>query len=265
MRINVPTNDGEPPPLKEKGALYFLHIPKTAGTSVTKWLTDHLDQGSICPAKNWDQLLMIDPQELAKYRLFAGHFGVDLEPFLQRKITTVTLLRDPLKRTISHYRHVRRDIEHPLHKHVLHQSFDMFVMDKANWPMIDNFQARYLVSAPIAFKQLRNSYDRNVAKRNRLSVLSEDARYLLDPKYVREKALEATTTNLGCVGTDECLPDFLGWIGEQLVIQTSLSIHEIPRENIAPQDDGGEPSAISLEIVETLTNIDKEIYTGACM
>jgi hypothetical protein len=265
MRINAPANDGGPLRSTEKGALYFLHIPKTAGTSVTKWLTDRFDQGSICPAKNWDQLVMIDPQELATYRLFAGHFGIDLEPFLQRRITAVTLLRDPLKRTISHYRHVRRDLEHPLHKHVLHQSFEMFVMDRANWPMIENFQARYLVSAPIAFKQFRNFYDRNVAKRNRLSVLSEDARYLLDPKYVREKALEAITTHLGCVGTNERLPVFLHWIGEQLAIQTSLPIHDIPRENIAPPDDIGEPSAISLEIVESLTNIDKEIYITACL
>ncbi len=263
MSINTPTTNDGPPSSTEKGALYFLHIPKTAGTSVTKWLTDRLDSGSICPAKNWDQLVMIGPQELTKYRVFAGHFGIDLEPFLQRKMTTATLLRDPLKRTISHYRHVRRDIEHPLHQRVLDQSFEMFVMDKANWPMIDNFQARYLVSAPIAFKQFCDSYDRNVAKRNRLSVLSEDARYLLDPTYVRDKALEATTTHLACVGTDECLPTFLRWFGEQLAIQTSPQTQDLPRENIAPPDDSGEPSAISLEIVETLTDIDMEIYTAA--
>jgi hypothetical protein len=263
MSINAHTTNGGQPSSTENGALYFLHIPKTAGTSVTKWLADRLDYGMICPAKNWDQLVMIGPQELAKYRVFAGHFGIDLEPFLQRKITTATLLRDPLKRTISHYRHVRRDIEHPAHKHVLHQSFEMFVMDKANWPMIDNFQARYLVSAPIAFKQFCNSYDRDAAKRNRLSVLSEDARYLLDPTYIREKALEAISTHLGCVATDECLPTFLRWFGEQLAIQKSLETQDIPRENIAPPDDSGEPSAISLEIVETLTNIDEEIYTAA--
>jgi hypothetical protein len=46
-------------------------------------------------------------------------------------------------------------------------------------------------------------------------------------------------------------------------MQTSVSIHDMPRENIAPADDVGELSAISLEIVESLTKIDREIYTSA--
>jgi hypothetical protein len=251
----------EPTP---KDVLYFLHIPKTAGCSVKKWLTDRVKQESICPAITWDQLVMIGPQAISKYRIFAGHFGMDLEPFLGRKVTAVTLLRDPLRRTISHYRHVRRDPEHPLHKHVLHQSFEMFVMDKQNWPMIENFQARYLISGPIAFKRFSKFFDGNVAKRNRLSVLSEDARYLLDSTYVREKALEAMVTQLEFVGIDERVSDFLARIGERIGIQASVSIHEIPHENIAPPDDIGELSTASLETVDTLTKIDREIYTKAC-
>ena len=66
MRISLPTNDSGRRRSAEKGVLYFLHIPKTAGSSVTKWLTNRVAQGSICPAKNWDQLVMIDPQALPK-------------------------------------------------------------------------------------------------------------------------------------------------------------------------------------------------------
>ena len=168
------------PLLLETDSLYFLHIPKTAGTSVTKWLADHIDQEKVCPAKNWDQLVMLDQRALSTYRIFAGHFGMDFEPFLGRRIAAVTLLRNPLRRTISHYKHVCRDPNHPLHQHVAHQSFETFVMDRQNWAMIENFQARYLVTTPIKFKQFVPYYDRDVVKRHRLSVLSEDARYLLD-------------------------------------------------------------------------------------
>lgn len=247
------------PPL-EMDSLYFLHIPKTAGTSVTKWLADHIDQEKVCPAKNWDQLVMLDQQVLLTYRIFAGHFGMDFESFLGRRITVVTLLRDPLRRTISHYQHVRRDPNHPLHQHVLHQSFEMFVMDRQNWAMIENFQARYLVTTPVEFKQFVPCYDRNVMKRHRLSVLSEDARYLLDPAYVRDKAIESIGQRLALVGTDEFLIEFLCWIGERLSIETRVSVRDVPRENVSPQDGVIELSATSLEIVNTLTNIDREIY-----
>ncbi len=247
-------------PSLETDSLYFLHIPKTAGTSVTKWLADHIDQEKVCPAKNWDQLVMLDQQVLLTYRIFAGHFGMDFESFLGRRITVVTLLRDPLRRTISHYQHVRRDPNHPLHQHVLHQSFEMFVMDRQNWAMIENFQARYLVTTPVEFKQFVPCYDRNVMKRHRLSVLSEDARYLLDPAYVRDKAIESIGQRLALVGTDEFLIEFLCWIGERLSIETSVSVRDVPRENVSPQDGVIELSATSLEIVNTLTNIDREIY-----
>gem|GEM_PF-4993932 len=42
-----------PPP--ENHPTHFLHIPKTAGTSVTEWLIRHIAHGTMCPAKNWDQ------------------------------------------------------------------------------------------------------------------------------------------------------------------------------------------------------------------
>ena len=260
MHVDEAKNDNGPLRSAENGALYFLHIPKTAGTSVTEWLRNRVKRGSLCPAKNWDQLVMIEPQALMDYRVFAGHFGMDLELFLGQKMTTVTVLRDPLSRTISHYRHVRRDPEHPLHRSVLDQSFETFVMGQQNWPMIENFQARYLVASPIAFKRFASLYDLNVKKRNRLSVLSEDARYLLDPKYVRDKALEAIGEQLAFVGTDECLPNFLRKVGEATL--SSLPVSDVPRENIAPPDDIGELSALALEIVYSLTKIDQEIYAS---
>jgi sulfotransferase famil protein len=256
MRLNG--DNSRPLRTAENDILYFLHIPKTAGTSVTKWFSKALDQRLICPAKNWDQLVMTDPQALGRYRFFSGHFGMDLGPFLERNVTAMTLLRDPLRRTISHYRHVRRDHEHPLHNRVAAQSFEMFVMDRQNWPMIENFQARYLVSTPILFKKYVPLYDENLAKRNRLSVLSEDARYLLDPTYVREKALEATLARLAIVGTDECLADFLHHIAGRL--GCGAFFFEVPRENVAPADNLDEFSSLSLEMVEELTAIDREIY-----
>jgi sulfotransferase famil protein len=244
----------------ETDSLYFLHIPKTAGTSVTKWLVDHIDQERICPAKNWDQLVMLDQHALSKYRVFAGHFGMDFEHFIGRRIAAVTVLRDPLRRTLSHYQHVRRDPDHPLHQHVKHQSFELFVMDRQNLAMIENFQARYLVATPVRFEQFIHCYDRDIVKRHRLSVLSEDARYLLDPVYVRDKAIQSIEQRLALVGTDEFLPDFLHRIGKRLAIGACVSARNVPRENVAPPGGVVETSARSLEIVDTMTKIDKEIY-----
>ena len=53
---------------------YFFHIPKTAGTSLTKILEDMFPIKEICPAHLWSALLLFSQEELKKFRLFRGHF-----------------------------------------------------------------------------------------------------------------------------------------------------------------------------------------------
>src|SRR5262245_4548215 len=118
--------------------LYFLHIPKTAGLSVARLLEEEFGQG-LCPATTLDDLFTTDPVALRSAAAFAGHFGVWLPEIVGRGLRTFTLLRDPIARTISHYRHVRRDPNHPYHRYVRDQSLAEFVSDPVTAWMTCNF------------------------------------------------------------------------------------------------------------------------------
>jgi hypothetical protein len=123
---------------------YFLHIPKTAGTSVSTWIQA---QAGIrfCPDNLWSQLLRRDREELDRFNFFVGHFYTGLAAYLCRELTTLSFLRHPVERSISHYLHVMREEDHYLHQRArILGSFTAFMRDPLCVPMIFNFQTRML-------------------------------------------------------------------------------------------------------------------------
>lgn len=91
----------------------FIHIQKTAGTTLTSYLEDAYQQNRICPVKLHHQLEELALKEdLTGFDLFCGHFhyGWFQENANFRGDTRyVTLLRDPVKRALSSYHHWMRE------------------------------------------------------------------------------------------------------------------------------------------------------------
>lgn len=101
----------------DHGRVFFMHIMKTAGTSFAIQINDNVDPDHIYPrpgvTRHMDQYWKIaevrglSPDQLAPIRFVCGHF-----PFLVGELVdateTITLLRDPIERTVSHLRHCRR-------------------------------------------------------------------------------------------------------------------------------------------------------------
>jgi len=65
--------------LRKNDIVYFLHIPKTAGTSFIATLESYFDLDSIYPEKVWQKLLKKIPRDFSNYRLLRGHFGYHVE------------------------------------------------------------------------------------------------------------------------------------------------------------------------------------------
>lgn len=241
--------------------IYFLHIPKTAGSTVNLWLSRRVRDGAMCPARIWDQLLRCEEAGLAGHAVFAGHFGVDLERYLGVALRTMTVFRDPLQRTLSHYLHVRRAIGHPYHPRVGPQSFEVFLRDTQNRPMIENFQARYLVRSGLDMRRFVGCLDLSPAKASRLSTTSEDVRYMFDRHYVHEQS-HAALDGIDVVGTTDRIASFL----ERAARTFSLDPCDdpVPRENVAPDRSGIEAiSQSSLDLVAELTTIDQSLFQAA--
>jgi len=95
--------------LKEDDILYFLHIQKTAGTTLMNILDSYFDLDTIYSEQFWRKLLPNIPNDFAKYKLVRGHFGYGLHRILPKKPVYITMLRDPIERTISDYEHIRRE------------------------------------------------------------------------------------------------------------------------------------------------------------
>ncbi|MGB6463783.1 MAG: sulfotransferase family 2 domain-containing protein [Nitrosotalea sp.] len=95
--------------LKEDDIMYFLHIPKTAGTTLTAIIDNNFDLNSIYPEQVWQKLLLNKPKSFSEYKLIRGHFGYSLCKILPKKPVCITMIRDPVERTISFYHHMRTD------------------------------------------------------------------------------------------------------------------------------------------------------------
>jgi len=97
--------------------LVFDHLPKTAGTTFRRsYLTTALPREERCilsggeqnEAERW-RFLSMPATKRGRYRIVAGHYAETLRPYLPHA-RFLTLVREPVARTISEYLHV---MHHP--------------------------------------------------------------------------------------------------------------------------------------------------------
>lgn len=125
--------------------LYFLHIPKTGGTTFQTFLVSHFVDENVCPAHLWNQLLKLSPTQIEQYSLIRGHFYSYLFRYISCPLRYLTLLRDPAERAISHYGHIMRHPDHYLHLRARElNDFGAYLRDPILATTVTNFQVRSL-------------------------------------------------------------------------------------------------------------------------
>lgn len=114
------------------GIAIFLHIPKTAGSSLERilgrqyrgaiytldeWRPDKEGSG-LSVEKSIAQFHALPLEEKGRIKILKGHFHFGLAPMLPLNANYFTLLRDPVERVVSTYYFVLRNSSNYLHKTV---------------------------------------------------------------------------------------------------------------------------------------------------
>ncbi len=108
----------------------------TAGTSLAFQLQQQFQPHEMYPSKGFDsldadragyvsmsRLLSVSPERRAAIRIYTGHFPFVAAELLDEDLTTLTMLRDPVDRTFSVLKHLKRRAKR-YHDHRLEEIYD---------------------------------------------------------------------------------------------------------------------------------------------
>ena len=105
---------------EEPHRYFFVHVMKTAGGALRKRLIHHFGEAAVYPTRVLDGT-SLEPYVLIErvherlqargdqIRVITGHFPLRAAEELDGPLTTLTLLRDPVERTLSYLRQQRED------------------------------------------------------------------------------------------------------------------------------------------------------------
>ncbi len=125
-----------------KQTVVFLHIPKTAGTTVSNIILRNQYQRDtlfFVDLKKPDAFLNLSEHERARLRVIHGHFLYGIHNLLPNPAVYFTLLRDPVDRIISYYYFVMRDHQLP-HPYNVIRERNMSLEDFARNDLIFDMQ-----------------------------------------------------------------------------------------------------------------------------
>ena len=106
-------------------AVFFVHVMKTGGMTLYQSVRDQLAREEVYPdpeldmsSDSWNSgpfrpftipyLLTLDEERRRRIRFYVGHFPYVACEMLRDELATITILRDPVERTLSLLRQLRR-------------------------------------------------------------------------------------------------------------------------------------------------------------
>lgn len=264
--MNIKPVSARPYRLRPEDKLYFLHIYKTAGTTLSHLLESRFAADEVCPAHQLEHLARLPRDTLGRYRLYRGHLGFKLADFVPDEVLYVTLLRDPVEHVLSIYEATRRSPELSLHAKVSREGMTLadFVRDEETAALVRNPQVFTL------------TYWHHVWDARRTARLARDALTPADWAQITREAgvrfpalpgpllVEVALERLerfAFVGLADRMEDSV-----RLLAQTFGwgPFAAVPRLNAAPRrmrKDEVPPD--TLEVIHDLTRLDAQVYAHA--
>ena len=213
--------------------LIHLHIPKTAGSSLSRILARETPPEARLTLgdHNLDQLTAMSRPRRQQIRLLFGHLSHGVARQLPQRCQYISVLRQPGPRLLSFYRYIGRTEHHPLHRAVTggKMSFGDFLDYTARTPEfrieVDNGQSRRLAGNMTAAGLGREK-----------ALLRRALHHIFSPHFI--------------YGLTEHFEDFQKRLAAQGLVSKVTPI----RENVAP-----DPGNLEAEL-DRLTTGQREIY-----
>jgi hypothetical protein len=126
---------------------FFVHIMKTGGATLRQHVYANFQPGEVYPVPQRDDmdrawlveyLIALPPERRAEIRAYTGHFPFVASELLGVDVVTLTVVRDPVDRTISYLKHCKR--YHEQHREL---TLEEIYHDEFHFPcFIHNHQAK---------------------------------------------------------------------------------------------------------------------------
>ncbi len=135
-------------------ALVFVHLPKTAGTTLGRVLARQFPArerfamgGAFWPGE--EAYRRLRERRTPAHRLFFGHMAYGLHRELGRPAVYATMLREPRARLTSAYRFAAATPAHPFHEAIARRGLSLQgFLEAGLMPEMDNAQVRFLGEDP---------------------------------------------------------------------------------------------------------------------
>jgi hypothetical protein len=241
---------------------FFVHIMKTGGRTLLRHLRDNFELDEMYPYGKLDirfdgdqvdirhhlrvgQLLEIPEERTRRIRIYSGHYPYVASELLAGDFTTITVLRDPVERTISLLRQFRRkdpwadpNLRHPAPGEGLTLE-EVYANPFVFEPLILNHQTKIFA----------------MTKDDRLDTYMD----VIDVDADRLALAKQNLAKVDIIGLTERYDDFL----DELTARNGWSIQRQLRKNETPAEDLA-PASESLRRQIAADNvIDMEFYEYA--
>ena len=134
--------------------IFFMHIPKTGGTTIRSCLENDQRAAPICPWYD-EKDFLISKENFFEFKTFVAHVPYYASELLPKHYFKLTVLREPMSRAISAFKHIIRDPTHPMYLTTVSEAptLGQFIKHPTLGISIRNTQTRYLGSK-LAFGEL---------------------------------------------------------------------------------------------------------------
>lgn len=238
------TADRQPHNASSPPLLVHLHVPKTAGTSLTQILASNLQDGETLALDAGQREILAElPEPIRnRLRLVFGHLWYGIGRELGRRTVYICAIRRARPRLLSYFNYIKRRSDHPMHAFLTERSMEFgdfleFCADEQNQRIeVDNSQIRRIAGS-FSYADIGNE----------AALLRDAIGNAFSPSMV--------------VGLTEQFDELL----ETLVAQELIKTYQPTRENAAPQAASIEEAETKLtsrqlEILEAFTHWDDTFY-----